>query len=116
MSYTPHGSHISEKPQARQSDSTQRGLSYTHVSQTQGVISSPQGLDTVLPLPQTTLTKLPMEKFVKGKGVVDPWEATLDVCTGVGGGEFSPGDSLSPERKPEVESMEAAAQASQGFG
>lgn len=79
-------------------------------------LAPPQGLDTVLPLPQTTLTKLPTEKFVKGERVVDPWEATMDVCTGVGGGGFSLGDSLSPEGKPEVESMEAAAQASQGFG
>lgn len=69
------------------------------------------GLDTALPLPQTTLTKLPKEKFMKGE-----WVVALDLCTRVGGGGLSLRASLNPEGKPEVESTEAAAQASQGFG
>lgn len=40
----------------------------------------------------------------------------MDVCTLVGGGGFPLGASLSPEGKLEVESTEAAAQASQDFG
>lgn len=68
-------------------------------------------LDPALPLPQTTLTKLPKEKFMKGERVV-----ALDMRTRVGGGGLSLGASLNPEGKPEVESTEAAAQASQGFG
>lgn len=49
------------------------------------------GLDTALPLPQTTLTKLPKEKFMKGERVV-----ALDLCTRVGGGGLSLRASLNP--------------------
>jgi hypothetical protein len=48
---------------------------------------------------------------MKGERVV-----ALDMRTRVGGGGLSLGASLNPEGKPEVESTEAAAQASQGFG
>lgn len=91
------------------------------VSQIQGVMRPHSGpchrppLATVLPLPPTSLTKLPTENLVKGERVVVGllW-ATLVVRTRVGGGGFPRGASLSPSGKPEVESTEAAAQASQG--
>lgn len=67
LSYRPHGSHIPLKPRARQPDSTLE----LHPSLGFRVSSAPTpGRVTALPLPQTTLTKLPKEKFAKGERVV----------------------------------------------